>query len=67
MSRILDALRAGWAAACARWREGEPEVKRKDRCSWFDIEPGTFEPPASADDEEADAWYRAHFRSGWPR
>jgi hypothetical protein len=32
--------------------------------SWFDLEPGTIAPPKSADEEESDAWYRAHFRNG---
>jgi hypothetical protein len=31
--------------------------------SWFDLEPGTIAPPKSAEEEESDEWYRAHFRN----
>lgn len=39
-------------------------IERK-RTSWFDVEPGTIAPPKSADEEEMEAWDRAHFRN-WP-
>ena len=64
--RFANALRAGWCAALVRWRKGEPVAERK-RTSWFDCAPGTLPLPRSAEDEEAEAWYRAHFRSGWPQ
>ncbi len=63
LARILGAVRAGWAAALARWRQGEaaPEVERKRTC-WFDCNPDTLRLPKSVEDAEAEAWYRAHFR-----
>ena len=63
--RFFAALRAGWRAACERWRTGPaaPEVERKGAC-WFDLPPGTFAPPG---DEEAEVWDARHFRQGWPR
>jgi hypothetical protein len=30
--------------------------------SWFDLEPGTLALPRDPDEEESEAWYRAHFR-----
>lgn len=56
-------------------RVNEPAVKRpspssfgplskRKGVSWFDLEPGSIAPPKSADEEESDAWYRAHFRNG---
>jgi len=59
--RILTALHAmvsGWLAPA-----DVPEVKRK-RTSWFDCDPDTLHAalPSDPDEEEAEAWWRAHFR-----
>ena len=62
LRRILAALCAGWRAALSHWREGEPAAKLKARCSFFDVEPGTFPLPVDPDDADAAAWYRTHFR-----
>jgi hypothetical protein len=59
--RILRALHA----ALGRWLTlaDVPEVKRK-RTSWFDCDSDTLHAalPSDPDQEEADAWARAHFR-----
>jgi hypothetical protein len=47
--------------ALARWF-AQPPVARKGKCSWFDCNPGTLELPRDPDEDEAEAWYRAHFR-----
>ena len=58
-ARLIAALRAGVAAALAHWRE-QPVEPIKHRCCSFD---GLGAPAVrSAEDVEAAAWYRAHFR-----
>ncbi|HEX3915537.1 MAG TPA: hypothetical protein VHW71_18715 [Steroidobacteraceae bacterium] len=37
-------------------------IERK-RTSWFDLDSGAIATPKSADEEEMEAWDRAHFRN----
>jgi hypothetical protein len=60
-ARILTALHA----ALGRWlAHAPPPVRRKGKCSWFGCDPDTLRTalPRDPDEEEAEAWYRAHFR-----
>jgi hypothetical protein len=34
----------------------------RKRCTFFDLPPDTFRSMRDPDEEEAEAWYRAHFR-----
>jgi hypothetical protein len=51
--------------ALGRWlAQANQPVARKRKCSWFDCNPDTLHAtlPRDPDEEEAEAWYRAHFR-----
>jgi hypothetical protein len=51
--------------ALGRWlAEAAQPVARKGKCSWFGCNPDTLHAalPRDPDQEEADAWQRAHFR-----
>jgi hypothetical protein len=39
----------------------ESLVERRRVC-WFDLEPGTLALPKSEEEQETEAWYRAHFK-----
>jgi hypothetical protein len=39
--------------------DSRPTIERKS-CSWFDLEPGTLAPPRNAEEDEIEAWARAH-------
>lgn len=62
VARIADSLACGWRAGRERWRQGADVPAIKRRTSFFDY--GTFEPPRTADDEEAREFYASHFRQG---
>ena len=54
-------------AALGRWlAEGAPPIARK-RTSWFGCDQETLHAalPRDADEEEAEVWWREHFRN-WP-
>jgi hypothetical protein len=68
------ASRDAKSAGVGRARTGKSRRKRGNQhtavavpsarkgTSWFDLDPGTLTLPKSADEEESEAWYRAHFR-----
>lgn len=49
IARILRALRMALG-------------RERKRCTFFDLPPDTFRSMRDPDEEEAEAWYRAHFR-----
>lgn len=59
--RIARALHAWLGRRLAE--ADQPVAPKRKSYSWFDCEPGAFAPPKSADEEEAEAFYRTHFKS----
>lgn len=58
--RILTALHA----ALGRWLAQSDQPRAPKRTSWFDCDPDTVQAalPRDPDEEDAEAWYREHFR-----
>jgi hypothetical protein len=54
--RVLRALHT----TLGRWLADQPAAPKRKRTSWFDVEPGRFSLPRDPDEEEAEAFARAH-------
>jgi hypothetical protein len=45
-----------------RGNQHTPDSNERKRYTFFDLPPDAFRSMRDPDEEEADAWYRAHFR-----